>query len=653
MIVIRRSATFTIAAILLSSLLLTGCPNLFATSRPPVASFVVVPSSGAIVGDMVILNGSNSRDPQGKTLSFQWSLAGPSESTALLYPDYGPLVSFQADKPGQYAVVLTVTAGDKSATATETFTIAGEASGITAFGFLSQPAIGVIDQVGKTIAVTLPSGTDVSALVATFSVIGSAVTVNGTPQLSGVTQNDFTNIVPYLVTASDSSTQCYTVSVTLSSSVEPLVGKWRLSTANTVPASSIPMAMNLTITSDLNWIAIGSQPGSALVTYGSWSSLGTGSYLMTFAFGGPEGVANMALSLSGGTLIGTFSDADGPETYVFVPGTEVLPDPILGSWHLSSIDPAPASSQSMNFTFNADKTWTMSGVEAVSAISADGGWIQDSQGHYTITFISGGPGVSSMAFTLSGGALTGSFLDGQVLRTMVLRYGELALPASINPLPELFRTINGDFVQDFKDRAWRLGPAAPGDPWSDYNYMRFAISSDGRRYTEYLAGTAGNSGYLNWYMLGTEQKLDFLDSANQALFSFTVIDYSAGHLHLRMLWGTEVREWIFSAGAANLCGLVLDTAYQIFVDHYLYLSPAAGASVQVGTMDEYAGFSALPILPAITDEKGLFEFPNLAAYAGQVLYVKVSRSGYADSSWLGDPRLSILNAAPVFMMINL
>lgn len=84
---------------------------------------------------------------------------------------------------------------------------------ITSFSFEDPAAAGVIT--GSNIAVTVPYGTDVTALVATFAATGASVTVieTGLEQTSGSTPNDFTTSRTYRVTAADKSTQDYTVSV--------------------------------------------------------------------------------------------------------------------------------------------------------------------------------------------------------------------------------------------------------------------------------------------------------------------------------------------------------------------------------------------------------------------------------------------------------
>nr|MBA3457669.1 hypothetical protein [Deltaproteobacteria bacterium] len=117
-------------------------------------------------------------------------------------------------------VSYVVTAGD---TTTQIYTVtvsvaASPAKDITAFSFrdTTNPAlpIDVIATItGTSITANVPPGTDLGALVATFSTTGAGVTVGVTAQASGITPNDFTNPVTYLVTAADATTQAYTVTV--------------------------------------------------------------------------------------------------------------------------------------------------------------------------------------------------------------------------------------------------------------------------------------------------------------------------------------------------------------------------------------------------------------------------------------------------------
>ena len=88
---------------------------------------------------------------------------------------------------------------------------ASPAKAITAFNFngLTPNVTGTVNEGTKTIALTVPYGTDVTALVPAITHTGASVSPN-----TGVAQN-FTSPVTYTVTAADSSTQQYTVTVSV------------------------------------------------------------------------------------------------------------------------------------------------------------------------------------------------------------------------------------------------------------------------------------------------------------------------------------------------------------------------------------------------------------------------------------------------------
>ena len=80
---------------------------------------------------------------------------------------------------------------------------------------------GVINQTAKTVAITVPNGTVVTALVSQFSIsqyatlkVGSAI------QTSGTTPNTFTSAVTFVVHAKDGTTQNYVVTVTVAEAEE-------------------------------------------------------------------------------------------------------------------------------------------------------------------------------------------------------------------------------------------------------------------------------------------------------------------------------------------------------------------------------------------------------------------------------------------------
>ncbi len=115
-------------------------------------------------------------------------------------------------------VVYTITGTDGTTqTVTVTVTVANNpAKDFTVFSFDAVGAVGIVDTVAQTVTVTVPNGTALTALVASFTG-GASVKVGATSQTTGVTTNDFTNPVVYTITAADTTTKTFTVSVVVAS----------------------------------------------------------------------------------------------------------------------------------------------------------------------------------------------------------------------------------------------------------------------------------------------------------------------------------------------------------------------------------------------------------------------------------------------------
>ncbi|MFA5050887.1 MAG: DUF5018 domain-containing protein [Patescibacteria group bacterium] len=134
-------------------------------------------------------------------------------------------------------VTYTVTAADATTQDyTVTVTVAfNPAKAITAFTILNQVGDATIDEVNHLIALTMPYGTDVTALIPTITIIGVSVS-----PASGVAQ-DFTNPATYTVTAADSSTQAYIVTVNKA-----------LNSAKAITAFTIPNQVGNTTINEVN-----------------------------------------------------------------------------------------------------------------------------------------------------------------------------------------------------------------------------------------------------------------------------------------------------------------------------------------------------------------------------------------------------------------
>ncbi|MEA1875925.1 MAG: T9SS type A sorting domain-containing protein, partial [Bacteroidota bacterium] len=118
-------------------------------------------------------------------------------------------------------VVYTLVAADGSTidyqvTVTNAAIQTGKKISDFSFNAFDPDVVATIVEADKTIDLTVPLGTNVTALVATFTKsLISTVAVGGAAQTSGTTANDFTNPVSYVVTAENGDAQTYTVTVTI------------------------------------------------------------------------------------------------------------------------------------------------------------------------------------------------------------------------------------------------------------------------------------------------------------------------------------------------------------------------------------------------------------------------------------------------------
>lgn len=118
-------------------------------------------------------------------------------------------------------IVLSLTTGcSKDEAEQEEVTVVPEvptlsnAKTITSFSFASPAATATINEGTRTIDLTVPTGTNLTALKATFTTTGASVKVGTILQVSNTSLNNFSSPVTYTVTAQDSSTQNYVVTVT-------------------------------------------------------------------------------------------------------------------------------------------------------------------------------------------------------------------------------------------------------------------------------------------------------------------------------------------------------------------------------------------------------------------------------------------------------
>lgn len=84
------------------------------------------------------------------------------------------------------------------------------------FSFAEETGEATIDAAAHTVDIEVANGTDASALVATFQLSdGATAKISTTDQVSGVTENDFSSAVTYIIESAGEVTQNWTVTVTV------------------------------------------------------------------------------------------------------------------------------------------------------------------------------------------------------------------------------------------------------------------------------------------------------------------------------------------------------------------------------------------------------------------------------------------------------
>ncbi len=141
------------------------------------------------------------------------------EKPLLIIPTGGSAnitLNFKPSSLGTKTATLTITTNDVS-NLKFLFTVSGlgvsTAKDITSFSFKDLVSDVVIS--GTTISITVPFGTIITDLTAILTTTGTAITVLQIPQTSGLSKNNFTQPVEYLVTAADGTVKIYTVTVNI------------------------------------------------------------------------------------------------------------------------------------------------------------------------------------------------------------------------------------------------------------------------------------------------------------------------------------------------------------------------------------------------------------------------------------------------------
>lgn len=198
---------------LLLGTIISGCGGNDNVARTP-AKAITAFSIGSATGTI---------DESAKTVSVTLPFGTPVAAAVATFTttgaraQVGDAVQTSGTAPNNFAapVLYTVYATDGT---TVQYTVTASVAPITGkavTAFSLGGVAGTVDETAKTVSVTMPSGTDLTALIATFTTTGASVTVGSTLQKSGTTANNFSTPASYTVTAADGTAVTYQVTVSV------------------------------------------------------------------------------------------------------------------------------------------------------------------------------------------------------------------------------------------------------------------------------------------------------------------------------------------------------------------------------------------------------------------------------------------------------
>ncbi|MCP4135355.1 MAG: hypothetical protein GY754_30580 [bacterium] len=217
---------------------------------------------------------------------------------------------------------------------------------------------------GTEITAVVPYKTSPAALKATFQISGISLTVNGMEQESGVTENDFSSSLVYIVTAENNSTKTYRVRVLAESNPVQQYG-----------ASGDDEACDIVIDSKGSSYVVGSIGGNICLM--KYNSLGAREWERTF--GGIAWDFGRAVALDGHENIYiaglTYGDLDGEGNSGGRDAVLIKCDPsgaIIWTRQLGSVEDEYATGLAIDAAGNITVVGNTEGV--LEGIASKGGW---------------------------------------------------------------------------------------------------------------------------------------------------------------------------------------------------------------------------------------------------------------------------------------
>jgi uncharacterized protein YjdB len=540
-------------------------------------------------------------------------------------------LAFKPAAAQSYGATLKIASNDVS---TPSFVVKLSGSGsanaraMTVFGFTSLGVSGSINETAKTIAVSLPTGTAVTNLVATFTHTGAKVMVGSVEQTSNSTANDFTNPVTYRVYAQDGSYSGYVVTVSLATSTASLGSQstaiyagtggtvdyaltttaitdgtavtldYYTSAAGTIKSSSAPTGISYGIST--------LSGNSATIEFTVTSSASSGSYYFK---------VNVGSSLT--TSLATLTITNVAATGVSLSATSVSIAKGGTTTLTATIAPTNATNQSV--------TWSSSDT-SVATVNASTGLVTGvAWGYATITATtSDGSYTATEQVKVVGTVSTfATGIDGPV---DIVRIGSYFYISATSEYKIYRVPVSGGTLAAFAGSGTKATTDGTGTAASFYSPLCMCASPDGT--ILYVCDTASSGTNMRAIIISTAA-VSTLANASSTILSCSssmAIDSTGSYLYITNEGNSKLVKYVISTKTFStlISGTYFSGVYINSADTYLYASMWYGIDkiqIDTATATQIAGTASAQGNADGALGTALFYYPAGMASDGTYLYV--------------------------------
>ena len=528
-----------------------------------------------------------------------------------------------------YGATLKIASNDVS---TPTFTVKLSGSGsatskaMTVFGFTSLGVSGTINESSKTIAVSLPTGTSVTNLVATFTYTGVKVMIGSVEQTSNSTANDFTNPVTYRVYAQDGSYSDYVVTVSLASSTASIGSQSTAIYAGTggtadYTLSTTAITDGTAVTLDYYTTAAGTIKSSTTptgISYGISTLSGNSAtieFVVTSAASAGSYYFKVTVGSSLSTSLATLTVTNVAVTGVSLSATSVSIAKGNTTTLTATIAPTNATNQSV--------TWSSSDT-SVATVNASTGLVTGVVWGYamiTATTADGSKTATEQVKVVGTVSTFATGIDGPV---DIVRIGSYFYISATNAYKIYRVPVSGGTPAVFAGSGTQATTDGTGTAASFYGPFCMCASPDGT--ILYVCDRASSGTNIRAITISTAAVSTLANSTTLSFSSSMTIDSQGLYLYITNEGNTKLVKYVISSKTFStlVSGTSFSGVYINSADTYLYASMYYGIDkiqIDTATATQIAGTASAQGNADGTLGTALFYYPAGMASDGTYLYV--------------------------------